>query len=409
MELFEYQKNIVEKAVEHLNKNTNCRFNLFLEMGLGKTIIALEIAKRMNPASILIVCPKSLIEMWVYNVSKVLPKFARVDKLEYLSDSTQPTFCVVNYEYFLKVKDTCYIDICIFDEVHKAKNINSKTHKQLSEYVIPTYCLCLTGTPITKDYMDLYGILTCTMSRIWEGMFPTQFKTRYILNGGTKRTEELMERIRPYTVFGKLTEYIDMPDAADIVIPIQPSLEQLVDLNYIYNSKEPALTRIVRAQQVTSGISHKYSPKQKCCINLVNDILSDGQKVVIFTKFDDEFDFFMRHFDGICTGINGKTKDREFAKNKFQHDPNCKVFIGNLQTAGVGLTLTAANKCIFYSETHNWADAEQSKYRIYRIGQNQSCIYYHLLMLDTIDELIYNSNCSKTNLIEDFKNKYGGN
>jgi SNF2 family DNA or RNA helicase len=129
---------------------------------------------------------------------------------------------------------------------------------------------------------------------------------------------------------------------------------------------------------------------------------------VIFTKFDEEFDFFMYQYKDIAVGINGKTKDRDTPVYEFQNNPEIKIFIGNMQTASMGLTLTASHDCIFYSETYTWGDADQSKARIYRIGQKHPCRYYHLLVPGTIDELIYKNLIEKTDLIEEFKKIYGG-
>lgn len=413
MELFEYQRKIVDKAITHFtNSDSNeNKFNLFLQMGLGKTIIALEIAKQLKPKTVLIVCPKSLIEMWAYNVGKILKNYCRLEKPEYLDECVFPAFCVINYEYFrTHTKNIICTDICIFDEAHKVKNVTTKLHKCISTCINATRSLCLTGTPITRDYMDLFGILTITGEQRVGPYNAAQFKARYITNGGNKRTQELMDYIEPFSVFGDIDEYIDMPEANDVVIPVKLSLEQLALLNIIYNSKDNALARITRAQTVTSGIElSKFTPKQLACIQLIDDIIADNQKVVLFCKYDKEYDFFTDYYGSNCVGINGKTKDRETPVHLFQNNPNVKIFVGNLQTAGTGITLTAANKCIFYSETFTWGDAEQSKYRIYRIGQKHNCIYYHLIATDTIDELIYKSNINKTNLIEDFKQKYGGN
>lgn len=413
MELFEYQKDIVNKAVNYLQKSDGMydnKFNLFLQMGLGKTIIALEIAKAIGSNTILIVCPKSLIEMWAYNVGKILPHHARLSEPEDLYECVFPAYAIINYERIYNTDEPLIMDLCIFDEAHKIKNPNTLTHKRISTYIRPYHVLNLTGTPITRDYMDLFGILTGTGAQRFYQYNAAQFKARYITNGGIKRTQELMSLIEPYSVFGDIEQYVNMPEARDIIIPVKLTLEQYAELGIIYNCNDNALARITKAQQVTSGVHSKYlSPKQQLCVQLIRDIVADGEKIVLFCKYDDEFEFFMNFFDDCCTGINGKTKDRETPVYDFQNNPNVKVFIGNLQTAGTGITLTAASKCIFYSETYTWGDFEQSKARIYRIGQNNNCIYYHLLAIDTVDELIYKSNLNKTDLIEEFKKQYGGN
>lgn len=400
MELFDFQKTWSDAAIKYFNETDVKlpRFNLFLDMGLGKTYISLDICKRLNVEEIFVVCPKSLISMWEYEITKYF-KFK------------PPKFTVINYERFIRDEIIFEPDILILDEAHRVKNVHSKTHKRITEHVRPKRILALTGTPITRDYLDLFGILIiCSPTISFNGMLESQFRMRYIVNQSTERTEELVNLIKPYTIFAKLEDYIkDIPPYEDIIIPVELAEAQKVALRWIYNSDDLAVTRIIRAQHITSGIN-LFSGKREACESLIYDILTNNEKVVVFTKFDDEFNWFIEAYGPICTGINGKTKqkDRESAIKAFQENPDVKIFVANLQAASVGLTLTAAHKCIFYTETTTWGDMDQAKARIYRIGQTNFCTYYYLICMDSIDELIHQSNMNKTDLIEDFKNKYGG-
>ncbi len=69
----------------------------------------------------------------------------------------------------------------------------------------------------------------------------------------------------------------------------------------------------------------------------------------------------------------------------FQTDPECKVFVGQLQTTGMGLTLTAASVAIYYSLDYSYANYQQSRARIHRIGQTKKTLYIHIVAKDTID------------------------
>lgn len=405
MELFDYQQKAVNKAVKFYESGGRA-FNLFFEMGLGKTITAIEIVKKLPHSTVLIVCPKSLIEMWAYEMSRHFPEAVRVSEPDGVYFARNCSYYITNYENIRTYDRMIQPSICIFDEVHKLKNPKSLTHKCIQRIVYPQFTLRLTGTPITRDYMDLYGIMTCVNTDTFINMTATQFQAKYVRIGGILASSRLMESIEPFTVFAKLEDHIDMPGYEDITIPVPLTMQSLCELEAVYKSNENALARITTAQRITSDI---HGPKAKVLMQLVHDILEDGRKVVIFTKFDDEYDFFTSWYGDIAVGINGKTKDRDTPVYQFQNDKNIKVFVGNLQTASMGLTLTAATDCIFYSETYSWGDADQSKARIYRIGQKQPCRYYHLLAANTIDELIYKNLIEKTNLIEEFKKIYGGN
>lgn len=404
MQLFNYQQKAVDKAIAVYENNGN-KFNLFFEMGLGKTITAIEIVKKIKHNTVLIICPKSLIEMWAYEMAKNFPDAVRVAEPDGVYFARQCSYYITNYENIRGYENMLSPDICIFDEVHKLKNHKSLTHKCIQARIHPRFTLCLTGTPITRNYMDLFGILTCVGKSEYLGLTPAQFEAKYVKNVGSKTARELMKAIESFTVFANIADTIDMPEYEDIIVPVALRTVDYEKLETVYRSNAPALARIIEAQKITSNV---YGPKSLALTKLVSDIIDDGHKVIIFTKFDDEFDFLMSQYKDIAVGINGKTKDRETPVFEFQNKPDIKVFIGNMQTAGMGLTLTAAHDCIFYSETYTWGDADQSRARIYRIGQKHPCKYYHLLVPGTIDEMIYRNLIEKTDLIDDFKKTYGG-
>jgi len=89
--------------------------------------------------------------------------------------------------------------------------------------------------------------------------------------------------------------------------------------------------------------------------------------------------------------IYGATKDRAEQVKDFQEDSDVKVFVGQLQTTGMGLTLTAASVAVFYSLDFSYANYEQSRARIRRIGQKVKCLYIHLVAKNTVDEKIMNA------------------
>lgn len=97
---------------------------------------------------------------------------------------------------------------------------------------------------------------------------------------------------------------------------------------------------------------------------------------------------------------------------RFQTDPDTRVFIGQLQTTGMGLTLTAASVCVYYSLDFSFANYEQSRARIRRIGQTKRGVYIHLVCKDTIDETVMAALKKKANvaslLVDDYKQLIGG-
>ena len=97
---------------------------------------------------------------------------------------------------------------------------------------------------------------------------------------------------------------------------------------------------------------------------------------------------------------------------KFQTDPEVKVFVGQLQTTGMGLTLTAASVAVFYSLDFSYANYEQSRARIHRIGQKDKCLYSHLVCKNTVDEKIMAALQKKGDIaklmVDDWRTLLGG-
>ena len=94
--------------------------------------------------------------------------------------------------------------------------------------------------------------------------------------------------------------------------------------------------------------------------------------------------------------ITGEVKKRANQIDNFQHDPNTLVFIGQISTAGLGITLTASSTMVFFSLDYSMSNFEQAKARIHRTGQKENCTYIYLLASNTVDEkmqfLVINDN-----------------
>ena len=160
------------------------------------------------------------------------------------------------------------------------------------------------------------------------------------------------------------------------------------------------LTQLLRLSQVTGGYmrndnnndAHQVSSaKMDALEDIVDTCIDEGKKVVVFARFVPEIEAIARMLQKKGIGyslIYGATKDRAEQVKKFQEDPETKVFVGQLQTTGMGLTLTAANVAVFYSLDFSYANYEQSRARIHRIGQKEKCLYIHLVCKNTVDEKV---------------------
>ena len=118
---------------------------------------------------------------------------------------------------------------------------------------------------------------------------------------------------------------------------------------------------------------------------MVNKCVNLGRKVVVFCAYDNEIDKLKDAFDGYCVYHNGKIslKQKDEAVERFQNDDNIKVFIGNITSSSVGITLTSGSVAVFNNFSFTEAENSQAEDRIWRIGQTKPCTIYYQSFNDT--------------------------
>jgi len=106
--------------------------------------------------------------------------------------------------------------------------------------------------------------------------------------------------------------------------------------------------------------------------------------------------------------IMGGVKDRDAQVSAFQNDPEVQIFVGQIATAGLGVTLTAASTMVFYSLDYSMSNFEQAKARIHRVGQKENCTYIYLTAQGTVDVRIIKALRDKADLarmlVDDYRN-----
>ena len=163
---------------------------------------------------------------------------------------------------------------------------------------------------------------------------------------------------------------------------------------------------LLRLQQLTGGFlvkddSDKPELVSTAKLDALKDIIEDyvveaGKKLVVFARFIAEVEAIIKLAEKTlpkgkkAVSIYGaiKKEDRGGIVKQFQTDADTVLFIGQIDTAGTGITLTAADTCVYYSKNYNYATYEQSLSRIHRIGQRNVCTYIDLVVQDSVDEKI---------------------
>ncbi len=421
---------------------------ILAEMGTGKTLISIGIAgylylqKEIN--KLLIVAPLSITKVW----EEEFQKFADFDyQLEVLEGPTKEKsetlrnlfgtklqVAVVNYESCWRMEKEIALwkpDMIICDESSKIKNPQAKQSKALHRLgKMSKHNIILTGTPVTNNPLDFFSQYKFLDESIFGGSYYS-FRARYAIMGGYgnyqvvgyKNLPELTEKAHSIAFRITKKEALDLPEQVDVTRHVE--LEPMA--RAIYNQVERdsyaelsqgevvvrnVLTKLLRLSQITGGyIKDEFSEieeqvssaKLNALEEIIEECLDADKKVVVFARFISEIDAITRmlkHYGIKYSLIRGDVKDRASEVEKFQNDKDVKVFVGQLQTTGMGLTLTASDTAVFYSLSYNFADYEQAKARIHRIGQKNNCTYIHLIAKKTIDEKVMEALSKKKNIAD---------
>lgn len=443
------------KAYQHQIKAYNLAlqnpaFAYLMEMGTGKTLAALMVAARKfergEIKKLLVVCPATVTDVWAAETDALsVPVNAQIltgqkeKRIERLGMVTEDklNIAIINYEATWRIIDELLkwdADMVIADESQRIKTPGAKQSKAMHRLGKKAkYKLILTGTPVLNSPLDVFSQYKFLDDSIFGTSFYA-FRNRYAIMGGYggyevidyKNLDELKEKVHSIAYRVTKEEALDLPEQVDQILycELEPKAQQIYDeiKEESYAKLATAgevtvqnvLTEILRLQQVTggyittdTGVSEKISSAK---INVLKDIITDtDKKLVIFARFLSEIKEIMGLLDelGIEYGwITGAQKKRSEEVRRFQEDPTCRVFIAQTQTAGLGITLTAADTAIFYSLDYSYANYDQAKARLHRIGQKNKCTYIHLIAKNTIDEKVLRALKEKKNIAEEILRRF---
>jgi SNF2 family DNA or RNA helicase len=411
----------------------------FMDMGTGKTITTIAVAgalyedKRIS--KMLVVAPKSIVGVWEQEFKKWADFEYAVTVLEGGSKKKASTLngigtaglqiAVVNYESAWRLEAELFKyapEFIVCDESSKIKNPQAKASRALHKLGgTAKYKAILTGTPITNNPLDFFSQYKFVDSGIFGNSFYS-FRARYANMGGYgnkqivgyKNLAELVTKAHSIAFRIKIEDAVDLPDKVDETRAVElnrtaqaiyKSIDEdsYAELMQGEVTTRNILTRLLRLSQCTGGFIKDdangiVQEVSRAKLDALDDILDEcgeqGKKAVVFARFIPEINAIEQLLKKRNTKyaiIHGGITDRTAEVDRFQTDPECKVFVGQLQTTGMGLTLTAASVAVFYSLDFSYANYEQSRARIHRIGQTQKCLYIHLVAKGTVDETIMNA------------------
>lgn len=432
-------------------------FGFLFEMGCGKTLTAIATLgtayKLGNIEKVLIIAPTSVCSVWPkefedYADFKSVVKVLLGDKnkrIKALSDLENFPFkalkvAVINYEstWREEIFEALYkwnADMIICDESQRIKTHDAEQSKAVHKLGDQArYKLILSGTPVQNNAIDLYSQYRFLDPTVFGTNF-YQFRNRYAIMGGFNRhqivgyrdLDQLIQKEHSIAYRVTKNEALGLPEQTFLERRIimsakekniydrirRESFTELDDRGQVTVTTTTVLTKLLRLQQFTGGFliadgQDKVEFVSKGKLNALEEIIDDyvvdaRKKLVIFARFRPEIDLIgqMLKKKKIRYGeIYGdvKLEARGDIVKDFQTNKDTKVFLAQIDTAGLGITLTAADTCVYYSVNFNYAAYSQSLARIHRIGQKNTCTYIHLITEGTVDETILKALAKKEDL-----------
>lgn len=357
-------------------------------------------------------------------------------------------FIVINYDALRanalrEAVEKWQPDIVICDESQRIKNFKAQQSKAMWEIGdLAKYRLILSGTPVCNTPLDYWSQYRFLDKRVFGPSYYT-FKNHYSICGGYENHEvigirhlgELSQKAHSIASRVRKEDALDLPPyvTQTYYCELEPDARAAYDLMERTGALEldaentitapMVITRMMRLAQLTGGYFSGLvegqetklisAAKATLCKELVGDLVADGHKVVIFCRFVPEIkllagsirNLFYNHSDGAPDPVRvmyGETPadERGVIVEDFQTNSDVKVFIAQTHTAGLGITLHAADIAIFYSPDFSYADYAQARDRIHRAGQTKACTAIHLCCRDTIDEMAFDAIANKRGLAE---------
>ena len=329
----------------------------------------------------------------------------------------------------------------IVDESTTIKNPQAKRTKNILALAKETkYRRIMTGSPVTQSPMDLWSQMDFLDPEILGQQSYYAFRTRYAVvitanaAGGThkyqkivkfKNLAQLGQLVSPHSYRILKKECLDLPDKVYTKREVELSDEQkeaykdmkanaMTILKGQSLTAVNVLTQLIRLHQITCGhmktdAGHTIDLRSNRIDELMQILGETTGKVIIWANYIHDIEKIKANIafefgeKTLCTyyGATPTDKRQECIKN-FQ-DPNSPVrfFIGNTQTGGYGITLTAASTVIYYSNNYDLEKRIQSEDRAHRIGQKNSVLYIDLVAKGTVDDKIIKSLRNKVNIAKE--------
>jgi superfamily II DNA or RNA helicase len=398
------------------------------DMGLGKTHEVMAfllglVEHRASRGPFLVVCPTSVVSHWRDKLAAHAPSLPVT--LYYGSGRVLPAKApdgeVVLTSYGVLRNDVSVLaergfEVAVFDEAQHVKNKDTLAYQAACEIEAP-FKLGLSGTPIENDLRELKTLFDLVLP----GYLGTDsgFVERYGTLAGPAGARLLQRRIAPFVLRRLKADVLDeLPEKIEDLRTCTLSEEQrrlyrqvietrAVPLREQLEKKEARvpylhvfavlnlLKRICDHPALMHGDLDRYSEmasgKWDLFAEILEESLDSGQKVVVFSQYLGMIEIMRRHLVSLGVGftvLTGATTERGRVVERFNTDPECRVFLGSLKAGGTGIDLVAGSVVVHYDRWWNAAREDQATDRVHRIGQKRAVQVFKLVTERTLEERI---------------------
>ena len=449
-EPYEHQRNALNESAEKV------QWAYFMEMGTGKTKVTIDnmsylfFQRKINAA--LIIAPKSVYTIWETEIETHMPDVLKKSIFKWNIDKPKDYYKLNEFQHLriflinveaLSTKrgfEACVdfltknkLNFVALDESTTIKNKSAKRTKNiLGLRKLSHIRRILTGSPITKSPLDLYTQCQFLSPELLGFSSYLAFRNRYAemtdipVGSGRfisvpkyyKRLEELEIKLKQFATRIRKDQCLDLKpkvrskryielegESKKIYDRLRTSALAIVEDSTISFSNK--LTEIIKLHQVCNGFTKdddgRMLPLHDQKIKALHEIIeeSDG-KIIIWANYlwnihEIIHSLKSKYGEESVVSIFGEVnvKDRKKAVESFQNDSNVRFFVGNPTTGGFGLTLTACNTVVYYSNNYNLEVRMQSEDRAHRMGQTGTVVYVDIVAKNTLDEAIMKSLINK--------------
>jgi len=404
------------------------------DMGLGKTRQAIVALRHVAPTGpYLVVCPASVKRNWAREIGIAAPGASTIVIEKGAEDPAQHEWVIVNYDILSKHMDTLgrvpWAGL-VFDEAHYLKN-HTSARSRLARQVAATVRLkadtpiadqarthsgpapvvyLLTGTPLTNRPRDLFVLLQLVGHSLGRSFL--SFAKRYCAaerneygwqTRGASNIEELTVQLHGVMLRRSKDQVLALPPKLRtwLSVPVPKGtgvrdMRKVVDL--LIGEQDVAPGSTVSDRRLRGRLLHAITlarqtlaaAKVSATIDFVTGAVEQGEKVIVFSCFEEPMEKLASAFGQSAVLLTGKTPadKRQALVDRFQQDEGIRVFLANIIAGGIGTNLTAATQVVF--NDLDWVPANhwQAEDRAYRIGQTRTVNVTYMVAADTIDDFV---------------------